>query len=297
MTKISIIGNCQSHDIGRAVRLGSEIVVDDWIDVSSFGTEWFEQKTSEILSKNRVEGLDIVTQTIKDARFENLNTAELKSQRSRIHTMTNMWFTGLHPDMTYLGGFKERIVGPLGDYHSKIVVGAFLAGLTQSECNNLFNGRFFEKVGLFDEFKQSSIEALGRDDGNDIKAATEILDACLEVPCFYTINHPTAAAVDILAGKICHYFENKYVNYDSRYYASTLATGTWWPLYPEIKEVHKIKYHTPMAFKQADGDGGRMLTLVEFIEHSYASYGSYGIQAMRSTEQGEHFKNLIESNL
>ncbi|GJE41349.1 hypothetical protein AEGHOMDF_0513 [Methylobacterium soli] len=40
-----------------------------------------------------------------------------------------------------------------------------------------------------------------------------------------------------------------------------------------------------------------MLTLVEFIEHSYASYGSYGIQAMRSTEQGEHFKNLIESNL
>ena len=96
-----------------------------------------------------------------------------------VEFITNVYFSGLQPDFTFIGSLGERHIGPLGNYHSKIVLGAFLADLTAKETAALFCDKAYRELGYYDEFEVSKAKLLEVDANNTIRFAEEFFPSHL----------------------------------------------------------------------------------------------------------------------
>ena len=111
-------------------------------------------------------GIDhLLSQPMSD-EFDDVSSKRLKAHyQSRFANYTNIYFSGLHPDLTYFGGFGQRVTSPLGDYHSRIILACFFQGRSVRECLAAFNGGVYEKLGYFLQFEHSLAELARRGRG------------------------------------------------------------------------------------------------------------------------------------
>ncbi len=269
--KIGIVANCQVQPLTKLLSAlnGVETVVA--VPTHLFGTKQFEK--SEETFKDLIQDPDaIVLSYAHELRFNDYATQTLKQRIPQCHTLTNIHFSGLHPDITYVGDQGGRIQSPLGDYHSKIILHSFLAGYSQADCLRRFSGDEYERLGYYHEFEKSATELRGRDSQLDIQFAEHFIALLKESPCLYTLNHPTPIVFQEYVLVIAQYLGLKAWRQPTAVLPNYLAHSTWWPIYDEVAQAHGLNYRMPMVFKQPDAMGGKFMELGQLVCSSYQMY-------------------------
>lgn len=285
---ILVIANCHLQPICEGLKSHPQVNNVLYIPIHLRNTSHFIQAIENINNSN----LDGFTILQFEGMLEQIEFGDIIRKRAnKIYSFTNIYFSGLHPDLTYIGGRGKRILSPLGDYHSKLCFISYLKGLTVSECAALFGETTYEKLDYFNEWKVSSDELLSRDSSLDVKFADEFLNLVKLEPSLYTVNHPMGSVFSRLLNLIFLKLDIEAIEFPPQYYPNFLATNAWWPVYPEIASYHRISYSTPLLFRAADGMGSKLYGLNEFIALSYKSYFD---QQIKYIDLPENFKKWID---
>jgi hypothetical protein len=271
-----IIANCHCLPLAEALPfIGRGIEKSDFIDVN-FATQPHMVEKIDLIHSD--PSWRVLSFTLS-ANFERLETSSLKQTLGdRLTTFTNTYFSGLHPDITYVGGMGQRVASAIGDYHSKIVLASYATGRTEDDCLRLFNGGAYEKLGYYQEYALSAQNLLERDAACDVKFAQTFLDMVTEIPTLYTINHPTGAVFLALTEKLAASQGLDYISFAPAFFQNHLSTNNIWPVYNEISEHHGLKYRTPQYYGLGKALNSRMLSRAEFVHRSYQSYAAIADQ-------------------
>lgn len=206
-------------------------------------------------------------------QFGAIATPALRSHfGSRLITFTNIHFSGLHPDITYIGAMGRRVTGFFGDYHSKIVLFCYATGRSAADCLQLFNGATYERLGFYGALAAAKDELLQRDTSCDVKFAPTFLEMLVNEPCLYTVNHPTGAVFLEISSHLARHSGLDYVNIDRINVQNHLSNNYSWPVYNEIAEHHALAYRSAPYFIAPNRRSSRAYDLKEFVEGCYEAY-------------------------
>jgi hypothetical protein len=285
---IIVIANCHVQPIRDGLALSSEIDEVFAIPVHLENTIHYTNAI-EYIRKSQKEKFTVLEfgGLLQKAALG----PEIVSRIERVVSFTNIYFTGLHPDMTYFGGMGRRVSSPLGDYHSKICLLAFNKGLSIDQCEKLFNNSIYQQFDFYTEWTESEAELRKRDEHLDIKFADEFLEMTRLEPTLYTFNHPLGIVFSRFLEKIYKYLGLTSPQFPGSYFYNYLASNAWWPIYPEISEFHKLKNLTPITFKAPDHLSRKFYNLREFISLSYRLYSE---QNIREIELPLKLSNYLE---
>lgn len=271
---IIVIANCHVQPIRDGLALSSEIDEVFSIPVHLANTVHYTNAIEQI-KKSQKEKFTVLQfgGLLESASLD----PEIVLRIDRVVSFTNIYFTGLHPDMTYFGGMGKRISSPLGDYHSKICLLAFKKGLSIDQCEKLFNDSTYRQLDFYTEWTESEAELRKRDDHLDIKFADDFFQMTRRESTLYTFNHPLGIVFSRFLEKIYKYFDLTPSNFPDSYFYNYLSHNAWWPVYPEINEFHKLKNMMPVNFKAPDHLSRKFYNLTEFISSSYRLYTEQGV--------------------
>ena len=266
---VMVIANCHCLPIAEAFRFCSHGVDSDYIDVNFLATDAMQEKLRQL--DQIVEQGHILMLKLSD-HFSTVATDALVSRygADKVVTFTNLHFTGLHPDVMYLGPMGGRVRSFFGDYHSKIAAGCYVSGLSEADCFERFNDKMFEKLGYYDAFEESAAQLRERDQALDVRFADRFFDMVRTVPSLFTFNHPTGAVLLELSAAIARHIGVPFQAIDGRWFPNHLATVFIWPIYPSIAEHHGVTYECPQRFIL--GDRRATFTLREYVAGSYGVY-------------------------
>lgn len=274
---IIVIANCHVRPILDGLSLSQEVEELFSIPFHLINTIHYANAIEKI--KNSKKKKFTILQF--DSLVEKANLGDdILSRVDRILSFTNIYFSGLHPDMTYFGAMGKRVTSPLGDYHSKICLLAFIKGYSLDQCANLFNAKTYEQLGFYMEWDKSDKELRRRDITLDIKFADIFLDMTKNEPTMYTFNHPLGQVFYHLVEKIFSALALVFPKYSSSYFYNYLATNAWWPVYPEIADFNSVKIAHSMNFKSPDHLSKKFYSLEQFISASYDLYSQQGLNAI-----------------
>ena len=276
---INLVANCHCLPLADAFALCVPGVRTDFIDVNFAQTMDYPAKIAGLAAS---EAEIVFTQPISE-KLGGVATDELRQRlgASGVVTFTNIHFTGLHPDITYLGGMGQRVQGFLGDYHSKLVLFSYASQRSLEDCLALFAGSTFERIGYFAAFDQSADELLVRDAALDVRFAETFIDMARKVPTLYTINHPTGAVFLALANALASHVGLPFLQWDPAMFQNHLSTNYIWPVYDEIAEHNRLAYRTPLVFVRKGQRDSRVATLREFVSGCYAAYAEADFSQMQ----------------
>lgn len=269
--KIAIIANCQTQPLAKALSMLNNVDTVVTVPTHQYGTKHFD-KPEEAFKCLIQDTNTVVLSYNHGPKFHGYETRLLKQQIPQFYTLTNIYFSGLHPDIVYVGDQGGRIQSPLGDYHSKIILHSFLTGRSPSDCLARFHGNEYEQLGFYQEFRKAETELHDRDKGLDIPFAEKFISLLKETPCLYTVNHPTPIVFQEYVLVIAQHLGLKAWRHPIEVLPNYLSHSTWWPVYDEIAEAHGLKYRMPLTFKQPDVLGGKLMDLKQLIDRSYQIY-------------------------
>lgn len=269
--KIIIIANCQVLPLIKGLSFLTDVKYTLGLPIHLFGTKHFD-KPKESFDELVKEDDFIILTFNNSAQFGEFATTKLKETYKNVITMTNIYFSGLHPDITYIGDRSGRISSSIGDYHSKIIIHSYMTGKSTDDCLALFNGANYKKLGFYSEYANSTSALLERDKENNITFGKYFMTLLKERPSLYTVNHPTPYIFQEYLCVIAEYLGIRTQRLPLEMLPNYLANSAWWPVYPEIAEQHSLNYQMPMVFKQPEAMGGKIMSLNEFVAHSYDLY-------------------------
>jgi hypothetical protein len=139
MTKLVLIGNCQVD--GLRHHLGA--MLPD-LDIQAY--EVWKMSASDIEEAGRTlaSAQMVVAQPLHAPQYGPLKADALRSfgQQFRLEFIHNLHFEGAMPDCCYVGRLGSRLTSPVSNYHSRIVLQAFLDGLDEAACHMRLQGGF-----------------------------------------------------------------------------------------------------------------------------------------------------------
>jgi hypothetical protein len=267
---LTVIGNCHCLPLADALALSALGITTDFIDVNFADEPHIAAKINGLYDDS---GPETVFSLNLSEQFSRLATPVLREHLGgRLATFTNIHFTGLHPDITYIGCMRRRLRGFFGDYHSKLVLFSFVSRWTPERCLQLFNGVIYERLGYFEAFATSSDDLLLRDAACDVRFAARFLEMVRWEPSLYTVNHPTGRVFLELAFALAEHAGFEFVRHGAVMFQNHLSTNYIWPVYHEIAEHHGLAYRTAPYFVRIGQRASRSIGLEEFVRGSYAAY-------------------------
>jgi hypothetical protein len=269
--KILLVANCQIEAIRWFFGSHHDVEKLLTIPLHLINSKAFDRYKSEFERFYNPSEYLVLTFFTADSHKE-FSSKELSLSNPNVYTFTNLFFSGLHPDITYLGNMGRRIQSPLGDYHSKIILHSYLQNTSVEACIKSFNQKTYELFKYFDEFNISTDNLMKRDESISIKFAKEFIEKVKNTPSLYTINHPTGEIFQELSFLIASKIGLKLARTPNSMLPNHLSNSTWWPIYPEIADFFHLKYETPFIFKQPMSRGGKFLSLENFVLSSYRLY-------------------------
>jgi hypothetical protein len=283
---LTIVGNCNAPVLANCLRSGSNAWVRWVADVTSRGKPHFN---AALAAMDAGMAGDIISVPFGDDHPDLFTTRLRALNPGRFHLMTNIHFTGLHPDIAYFGPFGRRFHSPAGEYNSRIILLCFLQGMSERDCLARFNAQTYEKLGYFRAWEESAEELRRRDQPMDITFADAFLEITRQQQTLYSMNHPTSIAFVSQAERIARAFGIG-GHFAPDAFHNPLADQARWPIYPEIREAHRLRYETEFRFGPAFHDLG----LEDFVRASYRRYEEYGREAMR---QGARPGDMIDREI
>lgn len=213
--------------------------------------------------------------------YEEIATSRLRPLAgSKYRSFTTVYFRGLHPDLEYRDVATTTVSTPIHGHHSTVVVACFLSGMSARDCLARFNGKTFERLGLFDTYATSARELLEREQHVDIRFAAEFLEMTKHAFTLWTVSHPTSIVVAALARRITGALGLGARVVDPAAFPNDLDHSLIWPIHPVVREYHNVRYDAPVTFTEARMLGGRTITLEDFVRGSYDSYAEAGREAV-----------------
>lgn len=196
-----------------------------------------------------------------------------------VYTISNLYFSGLHPDATYIGGMNQRAPGPIGDYHSRIALLGFLMSLGVEETSRLYCDTIYKHFQYYQSFADSLDEMRRRDMEVDIPIG-DLLERSVRMgQAFLSQNHPSSFIIAPYANRIAGWlqkngFAKKIGDLEHSELVNYLAFSSIFPVYPEIATHHKLPYEGNYIFKdKVEGDiPRRVFDLPEFIEKEFHAF-------------------------
>jgi hypothetical protein len=211
-------------------------------------------------------------------------------------TFPPLFFYGFHPDLVYAWAGEKLLQGPLGDYHSSIVLFGFVHGLSQERVASLFRRDVYEALGFFEMFEESTNHYLGLADAEGFDMRPHLAGWLRHGAFMHSVNHPKSFVLQDVARELLARFDPK--AYDeaagrdvSDQMPDFLANGPIFPVYPELGL--RLGVRGELLFKPAEAH--RRLSLDEFIAASYAAYHAAGQGEIRCSRlQEERYARLLE---
>jgi len=207
-----------------------------------------------------------------------VNDPLVKFDRPENIYIPSISFAAFHPDIQY--AFVNGLViksGLESDWNSRVMLWAYLNGLTQGETEKLFREEVFQALGYFDEWYRSSetlkrsFDTCGFDYGRWLRSVqrTGVF--------MYGINHPMQIGLSQLAVQIAEkVFPNSHVVIEDLHtFTTDYLSHIVWPVYPEIGDHLGVEgsYHWRVARKHA--------SLPEFIELCFSAWGKIELRKQR----------------
>jgi hypothetical protein len=276
---VTLIGNCNAPILADCLRTGSNAWVRWSLDVNDRGKPHYRAALGAV---DAGHGGTVISVPFGEDHPDLFNGRIKALYGERYLLMTNIHFTGLHPDIMYFGSFGNRVYGPMGDYHSRIILLCYLHGMDERDCLARFNARSYEALGYFTAWEASAAELRRREAGMDIRFADEFIELTRHRQTLRTMNHPTNAAFVLQAECIARHL-GLAAAFSEEAFANPLDDHARWPIYPEIRETHGLPYKTEASFLIL----GRSYELEELIAAYYHAYDERGRQALLDLARAE----------
>jgi hypothetical protein len=299
-----VISNCQCQPIKHIMSLYSDDIVFDGFGVHLLPHENTEQINNLV---SDIDKYDVVLTVPLSDHYGAISSENITNhvKRGKLARIANMYFSGLHPDLTYIGGLTKRIDGPLGDYHSKIALLAYLRGYSMYETLKLYNERVYAAIGYFDEATKS-IEALKEREQNiDIQFSDILQENYRDNPTFFSVNHPTSLMFDLYCQRIAAWLDNNMGIRESGWHRGSLFAMNYlagsgiFPIYPEISKHLMLKYAGSYNFKPATcgDDPVSTYNLQQMVGLEFQAFNAIGRGDLGKSHQGQlalHFHSTTD---
>lgn len=299
---IPVISNCQAQPIAQAL---SQYCPGH--DFSNFGVHLLgdppsEDKITDFISQFTTSPVIISIRLSEQYGPLSANNIEGTFKDSVVIFIQNLYFSGLHPDLTYIGGRGGRVLGPLGDYHSKLTAASFLFGLSPGDTASLFKYEVYGALNFFDELSVSFKEMRERANTIDVDITSALEDYACTHDLFLSVNHPTSFVFSLLAEKIARRMQDIGLcscvrkRIPGALLPNFLATNNIFPVYPEVAEFHSARIWASYDFVGVlPGQKQRILSLEDFIAEEYKCYQSIDRGRLMGTQSIKNvFSKLSE---
>lgn len=259
--KIVVISSCQGPALAR--------VMAAIADVSVYACAVVKTRNAALAQSllQMMEGADHIIIANLTAVWGQFSRAALQQRFGQKVTVYHRpFFEALHPDLTY--GEPDSPKSAVGDYHSRIVVDSFHAGLTEGQCLARFNAAEYRRMG-FEAIAAAAIDKLhAKDRDVDIGIADLVLGRMKDVPLFYTVNHPTAALQEQIARRVL-----AHLGYDTQpthalLTPTELSYAQIWPVDADWAGIMGLNWQTPQVY----WINNYMMSQEEFVLRCYALY-------------------------
>ncbi len=262
---IVILGNCQTDLLACVLSHMSGCKVEN------FREDMLEDSENHrCILKKTEEANIVITQPLLADHYGKLQTKQLKKRIKTLIVIPNIYFSGLHPDLIYVGETGNRYHSPIGDYHSAIGIASFLEGISPEQAIHLYRDfELFQSAGFFNEWEKSLHEFRGRDFFCDISILDEITKNIKKKPLFYSSNHPSLELINLTSKKILMYLgiDVKWTSF----WRDELQSNVIYPIWSPICEYHRLTYRSPEIFFLPVTKGNSM-SLATYLENAFRQY-------------------------
>jgi hypothetical protein len=277
--RIAVFFNCQFQGIANALKVllpGSEIIACGRYAVR-------EGRIDQTVAALR--NCDAVICSPDHDSFSALSNESLRAAGCNIFVVPTVVFSGFHPDtICHVDGLEE---GTTANYHSRLNIIGFLAGLSVADTVDLFNGIVFRRLSYFDYYRVG-VAFLTRsfaDGGIDI---APYLARWRKAGVFmHTPVHPKVIVSCDLAEIACRMAGLRVSGSPHAFdlVPDSLSRYPRHPVFPEIARELGMEGHTLfMPECLTDGIGFRALTLTEFTSRQFALYARVDRAAMLAAD-------------
>jgi hypothetical protein len=273
-----VISNCQAQPLKHILSLFCRGIRFDGFGVHLLNPKIRSEEIDRFVA-TAANSYDVVLSVQLSDDFGPLSTTGIRDAFPGrvIATIPNFYFSGLHPDLTYVGGLGRRITGPLSDYHSKVAILGYVAGFSVDQTVRLFCDDNFQKLGFYEEYSRSMTELARRDATLTISYTEEIAKLLREDLCFFSVNHPTSFLLSHFCQKVCNWLETQGLAGCTGWICrpsslpNHLAHDVCFPVYPEIAAKFDLPFLGSYEFKPATiGDTPvTCLNLREFVDAEF----------------------------
>lgn len=270
--KLAVIGNCQVTPLGRILAQLCPGASVDAYEVWRMTAADFEA------AAEKVPGYDIlISQPLNAPKYGVFTTRELREALrppQQLVTIHNIHFEGTMPDCTYVGPMGARVTSPLSNYHSRIIVDAYLAGQSVEDCaRTVAEGGEMQPAR---RWKENMAEFERRETAVDVPFAAQLVEEIKARNCLYVFNHPSQRLLERYAQAILrHLFGAKAPRGDAGAPAlpDMLIRHGVWPVYDWIAEKFSLPYRSSL-YVPSRTSKLPPLSIREFAEASYRIYDS-----------------------
>ncbi len=273
--RIAVVGNCQARAAAHAMRL-----LDPEAEVrflSAFGIARRFPRLADLTAA--LSGFDAVFAGRFAAPFRDAGTFDSLKSGSGAIEIPVIVFPAFHPDLVYVqdlaDGTGQRFVqSGVGDYHSALVLFAYLEGLSPEGARRLFDPEIYRRLGYLDLWAGAAEAVIetGRLAGHDLSA--DLLRWSRRGTFMHATNHPKMfVAADIARSLLRRAgIEPRDCDVDHYLPDEFIPQGTW-PVYPEIAACYGVA-GSELFLTQATRTHAplRTMTLDSFIAASFAAY-------------------------
>ncbi len=257
--RVGVVANCQVDPLRHALMLASPE-----IQFVSYNVNLLRSESDQVAAVARLAKCDIVMSQPLTHGFGPIQPAELRSAGMQVIEFPNLYYSGFHPDISYVGGFGDRILSPAGSYHSVAVIYGFLSGWAVSQTVSAYqeviaaviDPRRVEQISRTALFERSA--AIGF-------PAEHLFEELSGRVFMYTVNHPMATPVVFIARWLLNQIglgQDAPWEWVEAVLDNPLSRSVAWPVWNPSARWRPV-------FR---GPRGEVLTLNSFVEKSYELY-------------------------
>jgi hypothetical protein len=299
-TKAVVISNCQAQPLSAWLTLFSANTVFEVFSIHLLKPQSRESEIAKFVDRAKLEYQLILTVNLS-SEFGALETGKIAQTFYGLPVIriSNIYFSGLHPDLMYIGGLGKRVTGPLIDYHSKIAVHGYLRDLSIEKTTTLYTETTYCELRFYEEMSLSLETLKTRDSQVDIPISNLLPDYLQRALCFFSVNHPTSA----LLAPYCHHIIRSLaaqglgspsgVPLDSGLCADTLANNVIFPIYPEIAARHGIPWLGSYVFRLPNARSNPV-DLAHIIAAEFECFNTIGREVLMQSAQVKAVVRMFE---
>ncbi|MCZ3379306.1 MULTISPECIES: WcbI family polysaccharide biosynthesis putative acetyltransferase [Rhizobium] len=249
-----LVSNCQTFGLANSLKLLGPRFHIDAVDIWAFRKNIgkYKEKLSQYF---RV----IIHPQFRDMDFD-FGSAQ------NLDFIPSINFDAYHPDICY--AFSDGpLEGPMGSYHSMIVLASYEAGLSVEATRKLFRRDIFEACGFFTRWEQERTQLFRHFSEHGLDISSSFVQWSRGEPFMYSVNHPKIRCIYDIARIFLRRLGVDTTDGEVLP-ADNLLNGPCYPVYPEIAETFgaggSYLFKLPNEY--------RLISLEQFIEFSFAIY-------------------------